>query len=193
MSRCRGTRHLRRANRHPMSPARPGPAAKLPLRARPHRLAAKDTTLSRWRHGFEPRWGCQSVHNPNRVQRDTKRRVDVLSVFDADPFRQRPDQGLPCRCLAVRQHVSKVVTEGGKLGLDGPCSRVLVEPSLDHFTAPCEFRPLFGERLDTGSKVGLDSGETVENRRTPGQAWHSAHRALTAPQTRQLAYPSSSH
>ncbi len=27
--------------------------------ARPHRLVAKDTTLSRWRHGFESRWGCQ--------------------------------------------------------------------------------------------------------------------------------------
>ena len=27
--------------------------------ARPHRLEAKDTTLSRWRHGFESRWGCQ--------------------------------------------------------------------------------------------------------------------------------------
>ena len=26
---------------------------------RPHRLEAKDTTLSRWRHGFESRWGCQ--------------------------------------------------------------------------------------------------------------------------------------
>jgi hypothetical protein len=26
--------------------------------ARPHRLEAKDTTLSRWRHGFESRWGC---------------------------------------------------------------------------------------------------------------------------------------
>jgi len=24
----------------------------------PHRLVAKDTTLSRWRHGFESRWGC---------------------------------------------------------------------------------------------------------------------------------------
>ncbi len=29
---------------------------------RPHRLEAKDTTLSRWRHGFEPRWGCQRFH-----------------------------------------------------------------------------------------------------------------------------------
>src|SRR5579863_10629235 len=29
--------------------------------ARPHRLAAKDTTLSRWRHGFEPRWGCSGL------------------------------------------------------------------------------------------------------------------------------------
>ena len=28
------------------------------LRSRPHRLVAEDTTLSRWRHGFEPRWGC---------------------------------------------------------------------------------------------------------------------------------------
>ncbi len=26
--------------------------------AGPHRLVAKDTTLSRWRHGFESRWGC---------------------------------------------------------------------------------------------------------------------------------------
>jgi len=26
---------------------------------RPHRLEAKDTTLSRWRHGFESRWGCE--------------------------------------------------------------------------------------------------------------------------------------
>ena len=25
---------------------------------RPHRLVAKDITLSRWRHGFESRWGC---------------------------------------------------------------------------------------------------------------------------------------
>jgi hypothetical protein len=29
--------------------------------ARPHRLVAKDTTLSRWRHGFESRWGCQEI------------------------------------------------------------------------------------------------------------------------------------
>lgn len=29
--------------------------------SRPHRLVAKDTTLSRWRHGFESRWGCQQV------------------------------------------------------------------------------------------------------------------------------------
>jgi hypothetical protein len=28
-------------------------------RARSHRLVAKDTTLSRWRHGFESRWDCQ--------------------------------------------------------------------------------------------------------------------------------------
>ena len=29
-----------------------------PSGTRPHRLVAKDTTLSRWRHGFESRWGC---------------------------------------------------------------------------------------------------------------------------------------
>ncbi len=29
----------------------------------PHRLAAKDTTLSRWRHGFESRWGCFNLSN----------------------------------------------------------------------------------------------------------------------------------
>ena len=28
-------------------------------RSRSHRLVAKDTTLSRWRHGFESRWDCQ--------------------------------------------------------------------------------------------------------------------------------------
>ena len=27
----------------------------------PHRLVAKDTTLSRWRHGFESRWGCHGM------------------------------------------------------------------------------------------------------------------------------------
>ena len=27
----------------------------------PHRLVAQDTTLSRWRHGFESRWGCQNT------------------------------------------------------------------------------------------------------------------------------------
>ena len=37
--------------------------------ARPHRLVAKDTTLSRWRHGFEPRWGCQEIpgHGASRL------------------------------------------------------------------------------------------------------------------------------
>ena len=27
----------------------------------PHRLVAEDTTLSRWRHGFESRWGCRGA------------------------------------------------------------------------------------------------------------------------------------
>ena len=41
-------------------------AGKLPIAPRPeqprggsHRLGAKDTTLSRWRHGFESRWDHQ--------------------------------------------------------------------------------------------------------------------------------------
>ena len=40
------------------------------LRAlRPHRLVAKDTTLSRWRHGFESRWGCTVGAAPLGLQR----------------------------------------------------------------------------------------------------------------------------
>ena len=35
-------------------------SARLAYATWPHRLVAKDTTLSRWRHGFESRWGCQS-------------------------------------------------------------------------------------------------------------------------------------
>src|SRR5437763_7607759 len=34
-----------------------GPGAGNTVGRRPHRLAAQDTTLSRWQHGFESRWG----------------------------------------------------------------------------------------------------------------------------------------
>src|SRR5581483_477504 len=41
------------------SPSPRAPADSHETSARPHRLEAKDTTLSRWRHGFESRWGCK--------------------------------------------------------------------------------------------------------------------------------------
>jgi|SRR5271165_2387541 len=35
-------------------------------------------TLSRWRHGFEPRWGCHKVF-PDQVWRNDSRRVPVFA------------------------------------------------------------------------------------------------------------------
>lgn len=47
-------------------PLKPVARVRIPLRARPHRLAAKDTALSRRRHGSESRWGYCSVGEPGR-------------------------------------------------------------------------------------------------------------------------------
>ena len=40
-------------------PGRVGWMGRHSAATRSHRLVAQDTTLSRWRHGFEPRWDCQ--------------------------------------------------------------------------------------------------------------------------------------
>src|SRR5579859_1370660 len=53
--------------------------------ARPHRLEAKDTTLSRWRHGFESRWGCSTKGQVKRPFGD--RAVSAMAAGLADrPF-----------------------------------------------------------------------------------------------------------
>jgi hypothetical protein len=40
-----------------------------PKGAGPHRLVAEDTTLSRWRHGFESRWGCSQKFDADQGDR----------------------------------------------------------------------------------------------------------------------------
>ncbi len=69
---------------------------------------AEDTTLSRWRHGFESRWGCHSVHNPNRVDSEPKRRKHVPPILNCDPVGECSHNSLASRRLAVREDVTKL-------------------------------------------------------------------------------------
>lgn len=58
---------------------------------RPHRLVVKVITLSRWRHGFESRWGYQKLRTPpfrwrffvydNWIQRPGKTRCRAFARF----------------------------------------------------------------------------------------------------------------
>jgi hypothetical protein len=79
-----------------------------PKGAGPHRLVAEDTTLSRWRHGFESRWGCHSVHNPNRVDGEAKRRVDLFPVLNCDPMGECSHDGLASRRLTICEDMPKL-------------------------------------------------------------------------------------
>src|SRR6266542_3127072 len=64
------------------------------LKASPQVAESAPGTLSRWRHGFEPRWDYLTLRCANQ-RRKLVRREDLLPAHHAELLDQEPDERLP--------------------------------------------------------------------------------------------------
>ncbi len=126
-------------------------------------------TLSRWRHGFEPRWGCQSGACSNRAWY-TEPGSDQPPVVHVDRGGQLPQHGLDGGDLSMSQGVGQSTLEGGDLVAVGSFRSLLLDV-VDLVVSSPELAEPFGQLLQSGSALGrrhrpvLEGGEVPVDRR----------------------------